>query len=64
MQAAQAGKHVLCEKPLAATVEQAARMVEACRRNGVLLMTAYRKYFEPSTALFEATDSEWRAGPH
>ena len=49
VQAAQAGKHVLCEKPLAATAEQAARMVEACRRNGVLLMTAYRKYFEPST---------------
>jgi predicted dehydrogenase len=49
VQAAQAGKHVLCEKPLAATAEQAARMVEACRRNRVLLMTAYRKYFEPST---------------
>jgi len=49
VQAAQAGKHVLCEKPLAATAEQAARMVEACRRNRVVLMTAYRKYFEPST---------------
>jgi glucose-fructose oxidoreductase len=49
VEAAQAGKHVLCEKPLAATAEQAARMVEACRRNRVLLMTAYRKYFEPST---------------
>jgi predicted dehydrogenase len=49
VQAAQARKHVLCEKPLAATVEQAATMVEACRENGVLLMTAYRKYYEPST---------------
>jgi predicted dehydrogenase len=49
VQAAQAGKHVLCEKPLAATAEQAATMVEACRENGVLLMTAYRKYYEPST---------------
>ena len=48
VQAAQAGRHVLCEKPLAATVEQAATMVEACRENGVLLMTAYRKYYEPS----------------
>jgi predicted dehydrogenase len=39
---------VLCEKPLAATSEQSAQMVEACRRNHVLLMTAYRKHFEPS----------------
>ncbi len=49
VRAAQAGKHVLCEKPLAATVEQSAQMVRACRRNNVLLMTAYRKYFEPGT---------------
>jgi predicted dehydrogenase len=48
IQAADAGKHVLCEKPLAARLEQSAQMVEACRRNGVLLMTAYRKHFEPS----------------
>jgi predicted dehydrogenase len=49
IRAAEAGKHVLCEKPLAATAAQSARMVEACRQNGVRLMTAYRKYFEPST---------------
>ena len=49
VQAASAGKQILCEKPLAATVEQSARMVQACRRNHVLLMTAYRKYFEPSS---------------
>jgi predicted dehydrogenase len=46
--AAAAKKHVLCEKPLAANVAQSSRMVAACRQNGVLLMTAYRKYFEPS----------------
>jgi predicted dehydrogenase len=49
IQAAEAGKHVLCEKPLAATVKQSAAMVAACRANGVLLMTAYRKYYEAST---------------
>lgn len=49
IQSAEAGKHVLCEKPLAATREQSAAMVEACRHSGVLLMTAYRKYYEPST---------------
>jgi predicted dehydrogenase len=46
--AAIAKKHVLCEKPLASTAAHSAQMVEACRRDGVLLMTAYRKYFEPS----------------
>ncbi|MGC1227263.1 MAG: Gfo/Idh/MocA family oxidoreductase, partial [Candidatus Sulfotelmatobacter sp.] len=45
--AARAGKHVLCEKPLAVTPKQSAEMVETCRANGVLLMTAYRKYYEP-----------------
>jgi predicted dehydrogenase len=47
--AANAGKHVLCEKPLAASVEQARNMIEACLRNKVLLMTAYRKYLEPAS---------------
>jgi predicted dehydrogenase len=49
IKAAEAGKHVLCEKPLAATVEQSARIVAACQQHNVLLMTAYRKYFEPSS---------------
>lgn len=47
--AAAAGKHVLCEKPLANTVTECRRMVEACKQNGVYLMTAYRKYFEPGS---------------
>src|SRR6202049_1779020 len=47
--AAKAGKHVLCEKPLAATVKQARNMVETCRRHNVQFMTAYRKYFEPGS---------------
>jgi len=47
--AAKAGRHVLCEKPLAATVEQARNMVHACRHHKVKFMTAYRKYFEGST---------------
>jgi predicted dehydrogenase len=44
-----AGKHILCEKPLAATTTQSAEMVAVCKRAGVTLMTAYRKYFEPSS---------------
>src|ERR1700746_1472201 len=42
--AAKAGKHVLCEKPLAATVQQGRKMVEACRPSKVQFMTAYRKH--------------------
>ena len=49
IQAANARTHVLCEKPLAATVKQSAAIVEACRANRVLLMTAYRKFYEPSS---------------
>jgi len=48
LRAAAAGKHVLCEKPLANTVEEARQMVAACRHRGVKLMTAYRKFFEPA----------------
>ena len=40
-QALRAGKHVVCEKPLATTVADAGAMVEACREAGVVLMTAY-----------------------
>ncbi|HXC48450.1 MAG TPA: Gfo/Idh/MocA family oxidoreductase [Candidatus Sulfotelmatobacter sp.] len=47
--AARAGKHVLCEKPLAISSEQSAEMVRVCEECGVQLMTAYRKYYEPST---------------
>jgi predicted dehydrogenase len=44
--AARAGVHVLCEKPLAVTVADCRRMIRACARHGVKLMTAYRLHFE------------------
>ncbi len=46
VRAARAGVHVLCEKPLAVTAAECRRMIQACRRNGVKLMTAYRLHFE------------------
>lgn len=49
LRAAAAGKHVLCEKPMANTVAECQRMLEACRAHGVRLMIAYRKYFEPAS---------------
>lgn len=46
IRAANAGLHVLCEKPLAISVRDCKRMIDACSRNGVRLMTAYRLHFE------------------
>lgn len=46
--AAEHGKHVICEKPLEASVERAEALVEACESAGVKLMTAYRLQTEPA----------------
>ncbi|WP_435062778.1 D-xylose 1-dehydrogenase Gfo6 [Halobaculum sp. EA56] len=45
--AASHGKHVICEKPLEATVDRAERLVAACDDAGVRLMTAYRMQTDP-----------------
>ena len=45
--AARAGKHVLCEKPMANNADDAQAMVDACKSAGVTLMVAYRMQYEP-----------------
>jgi predicted dehydrogenase len=45
--AARAGKHVLCEKPLVLTLDEAQQAIRACHEAGVVLMTANRDRFEP-----------------
>lgn len=45
IQAAEAGKHVLCEKPLGMITEEGERMLTACSRNGVKLGTAFMMRF-------------------
>lgn len=50
IRAAQAGKHVLCEKPLAIDAAQAQTMVDACRKAGVLLQEAFMYRFHPQIA--------------
>ena len=44
---ANAGKHVVCEKPLCMTLEEADLMIETCQRKGVLLMYAEELFFTP-----------------
>jgi UDP-N-acetylglucosamine 3-dehydrogenase len=43
-----AGKHVLCEKPMATSREEAEKMIEAANRNGKKLMIAHNQRFVPS----------------
>lgn len=49
-QAAAAGAHILCEKPLATTAADAQAMIDACESAGVSLMTAYPVRFHPAFA--------------
>lgn len=48
--AAEAGKHVLCEKPMAMSAAECDRMIDACRTNGVKLGVAYYRRFYPVLA--------------
>lgn len=47
VRAAEAGKHVLCEKPMAISSAEARQMIDACRKANVKLMIAYRIHYDP-----------------
>lgn len=47
LDAARAGKHVACEKPLCVTLEEADAMIDVCARCGVLLLYAEELFFAP-----------------
>ena len=49
IRAANAGKHVICEKPMALNAAECWEMIDACRENGVQLSIGYRMQFEPYT---------------
>lgn len=51
VRAARAGKHVMCEKPMAVSVEECRTMIAACRAAGRKLMIGYRSRFEPYNRL-------------
>ncbi|MET0388441.1 MAG: Gfo/Idh/MocA family oxidoreductase [Polyangiales bacterium] len=44
--AARVGVHVLCEKPMAGTIEDCEAMIEVCKAHKVRLMVAYRLHYE------------------
>ncbi len=44
---ARAGKHILCEKPMATSVADCEEMIRACKEAGRKLMIAYRMQYEP-----------------
>ena len=48
IRAAKAGKHVLCEKPMATTVADSKAMIKACKDANKKLMIAYRCHYEPT----------------
>jgi predicted dehydrogenase len=49
IRAMQAGKHVLCEKPLALNLGEVQRMFDAARHHGVMLLESYPYWFQPQT---------------
>ncbi len=75
--AARAGKHVICEKPLCVTLEEADEMIAACKQQGVLLLYAEELLFAPKYVRakrlvdegavgkpFLVKQSEEHSGPH
>ena len=49
IRAARAGKHVICEKPMALSVQECRMMIDACHEAGVTLSIGYRMHFERTT---------------
>jgi phthalate 4,5-cis-dihydrodiol dehydrogenase len=49
--AANAGKHIICEKPMALSLEECRAMTEAAERNGVVLIIGHSHGFDPATMM-------------
>ena len=62
LKAAAAGKHIICEKPLARTTRQAREIVMACQKAGVQLLVAHVVRFFPEYALARSVVAEGQIG--
>jgi len=60
--AAQAGKHVLCEKPMARTLAECDDMIESCESAGVTLMVGFMKRFDKSMVYAKQLIDQGRLG--
>ena len=63
VRAAQAGKHVLCEKPMATSSAECQRMIDACRKADRKLMIAYRIQYEPNNRFMRQLVQTQQYGP-
>jgi glucose-fructose oxidoreductase len=61
--AAEAGKHVWCEKPMAMDVAECQTIIDACKSNGVSLSIGYRLHHEPNTQTIAAWSESKPYGP-
>ena len=60
--AARAGKHILCEKPLATSIEDAEAMITVCKTAGVQLMTAFPCRYSPVVQRMKSVVDSGEAG--
>ncbi len=63
LRSAKAGKHVLCEKPMAMNAKEAEEMIAACKAANVKLMIAYRQQYEPNNRWIQKLVREKTFGP-
>ena len=62
IKAAQVGKHVLCEKPMARTLEECRRMIEAHAKAGTVLAMSFVRRFDPNWGQVRKMVHEGKAG--
>ena len=60
--AAEAGKHIVCEKPMEVTPEKVERMIETCEKNNVMLAGIFNRRFSKAVQVLKAATDKNRFG--